>query len=111
MTRAAETSLEPDALVASARRFDRSIFDAGLLGVIEDARSGTTMTAIAVGRRSSPREPSPDAADRLAWYVFAVLIVASPMAARFNLRERPVDLGSRRSTPTSSCRGRTSGCS
>ena len=42
MTRAAETALDPDALVASARRFDRSIFDAGLLRVIEDARLGTT---------------------------------------------------------------------
>ncbi|HEX6867894.1 MAG TPA: glycosyltransferase [Candidatus Limnocylindrales bacterium] len=39
MTRAVESSLETDDLVASARRFDRSIFDAGLLGVLEDARS------------------------------------------------------------------------
>ncbi len=50
------------------------------------------MTDLAVDWRPSPRATVAQWADRLAWYAFALLIVASPMAARFNLRERSVDL-------------------
>jgi glycosyltransferase involved in cell wall biosynthesis len=38
MARALETELDRDALVASARRFDRSVFDAGLQAVLAEAR-------------------------------------------------------------------------
>jgi glycosyltransferase involved in cell wall biosynthesis len=39
MARALETELDRAALVASARRFDRSVFDAALLAVIARARA------------------------------------------------------------------------
>jgi glycosyltransferase involved in cell wall biosynthesis len=38
MARAAESDLDRTTLAASALRFDRSVFDAGLLGVLADAR-------------------------------------------------------------------------
>jgi putative inorganic carbon (HCO3(-)) transporter len=47
------------------------------------------LTALAAPLRSNPRAAVGHAADRLAAVAFAVLIVASPMAARFDLMERP----------------------
>ena len=48
------------------------------------------MTSLVVRWRSSPRAVVSDVADRLAGLAFAVLIVASPMAARFDLAERRI---------------------
>lgn len=50
------------------------------------------MTGLATGWRSGHGETVAHLADRLAWYAFAILVVASPLAARFDLRERSVDL-------------------
>ena len=50
------------------------------------------MTDTLVADRSSLRARVAAGADRLAWYAFAILIVASPMAGRVNLRNRPIEL-------------------
>ncbi len=49
------------------------------------------MTGLALRWRSSHREVVADLADRLASLAFAILVVTSPMAARFNLARRPIE--------------------
>jgi O-antigen ligase len=48
------------------------------------------VTSPTVTWRSNPREAVASVADRFAAFTFAILIVMSPMAARFDLVERPI---------------------
>ena len=87
MRRSMADALDPDALVASARRFDRAQFDAGMLAVLASVLG----RPVSIGPVSGGvRVVAGTWAERLAAIAFAVVIVLSPLAARFDLLARPV---------------------
>ena len=86
MRRSMADELDPDALVASARRFDRARFDAGMLAVLATALGRPRLDRPVSG---GGRAVAGTWAERLAAIAFAVVIVLSPLAARFDLLARP----------------------